>query len=71
MSFTTFNEVFEGDLTAIIKVKNLDLGPAESTHGAFSSVSSTLCVHEHVGTTVVTISNWLLEEKNRYAIISC
>jgi len=70
MSFTTFNEVFEGDLTAIIKVKNLDPGPADSTPGAVSPVSSTFCIHEHIGTTVVTISNWLLEEKNRYAIIS-
>jgi hypothetical protein len=36
-----------------------------------SPVFSTLCVHEHIGTTVVTTYNWLLEEKNRYTIISC
>jgi hypothetical protein len=82
MSFTTFNEVFQGDLAAElhqcltlhdvaqmirelqshvflcpIKVKNLDPGPAEPTPGAFSPVSSTLCAHEHIGTTVVTIAN--------------
>jgi hypothetical protein len=50
------------------KVKNLDPG----LHPVFfSSISSTLCVHEHIGTTVVTTYNWLLGEKNRYKIISC
>jgi len=37
----------------------------------FSPKSSTLCVYEHIGSTAVTTYNWLLEEKNRYIIISC
>jgi hypothetical protein len=52
-----------------IKVKILDSGLDPMFF--FTKIQHPRCIYEHIGSTAVTTYYWLLEEKNRYIIISC